>query len=123
MYGIPWSSPISITYDNPIVLERGGLFPLPLLYMILTIIIIVWLRKFGAKFSLPHGYLWFMGLGSISLLFFFGEFLSGKREEMFFDITLGMTGGVAGLSLDQMGALIGIIIAIIWLIRLTEKSS
>jgi hypothetical protein len=115
MYGIPWSSPISITYDNPIVL--------PLLYMILTIIIIVWLRKFGAKFSLPHGYLWFMGLGSISLLFFFGEFLSGKREEMFFDITLGMTGGVAGLSLDQMGALIGIIIAIIWLIRLTEKSS
>jgi prolipoprotein diacylglyceryltransferase len=123
VYGIPFSSPLSITYDHAdaIVKDRAALFPLPVFYILGIIAIIFGIRKLRAKGRFPDGFLALVGIGTYSLLLFFWEFLSGSRKDIFYDLTLSLFGGVLGLSLNQIGAIIGIIIATLWILRLTER--
>jgi hypothetical protein len=123
VYGIPFRSPISVTYDHvdSIVKDRAPLFPLAILYIICVAGIIAFLRKFQAQHRLPDGFIGFLGIGLFSIMLFFWEFLSGTRKDIFYDTILSLTGGTLGLSINQIGTLIGIIIALLWLMRITER--
>lgn len=115
VFGIPFHSPISLIYDHPdsIVKDRAPLFPLAIFYMILTSGIIYGLRKFEQKNPLPDGFIGYIGIGSYALMLFIGEFLSGNRKDIFYDYF--------GLGLNQFGAVLGLIFAIIWILRLIQK--
>ena len=116
VYGIPFNSPISIVYNhsNTIIKDHIPLFPISVLYMILCAVLAVTLRKMSKKILLPDGFIGFMGMGIFSIFLFLWEFLSGSREDMFYDTFY--------LSLNQIGAIIGIVISILWLINLSSKS-
>ncbi len=113
-YGIPFDSFFSILYDHKesIVPLRESLFPLPMIYIIGCLGIVLFLHKTQRKMELPPGFIGFLGMGLFSGMLFIGEFLSGKEdifESKFF------------LNLNQIGACIGIIVAIIWILKHTEK--
>ncbi|MBP6981795.1 prolipoprotein diacylglyceryl transferase [Candidatus Gracilibacteria bacterium] len=116
VYGIPFNSPISIVYNhsNTIIKDHIPLFPISVLYMILCAVLAITLRKMSKKILLPDGFIGFMGMGVFSIFIFLGEFLSGSREDMFYDTFY--------LSLNQIGAIIGIVISILGLINLSSKS-
>jgi prolipoprotein diacylglyceryltransferase len=123
VYGVPFQSPISVTYDHldSIVKDRAPLFPLAIFYIMCITGIIVFLRKFQSRHHLPDGFIGFLGIGLFSLLVFFWEFLSGARKDIFYDLVLSLSGGTIGLSLNQIGALVGIIIALLWLMQIAQK--
>lgn len=116
VYGIPFHSPFSIVYDhkNTIIKDHIPLFPIAALYMILCIILVVSLRRMSKRILLPDGFIGFMGMGIFSSFIFLWEFLSGSKEDIFYDMVY--------LSLNQIGAIIGIVISVLWLINLSIKS-
>ncbi len=116
VYGIPYHSFWSIIYDhkNTIIKDHVPLFPLAFFYMIGCTCIAIVLRRITHKTPLPDGFIWFLGVGSFSGLIFLWEFLSGSREDMFYDFIF--------LSLNQIGALIGVIVSILWILRLSLKT-
>lgn len=115
VYGIPFSSPVSITYDHvdTIVKDRAPLFPLAFLYIIITAGILFGIQKFSTKRALPDGFMGYIGIGAFSLMIFLWEFLDGARKDIFYDFF--------SLSLNQLWALLGLIFAILWLLRLIQK--
>ena len=115
IYGVPWHSPFSITYthQDSIVDMKTPLFPLAILYMICVGWILFGLKKLSQKIHLPDGYIGYLGLGLFSGMVFLGEFLSGTRKDIFYDIFY--------LGLTQIGWLLGVIIALLGILRLTEK--
>jgi prolipoprotein diacylglyceryltransferase len=114
-YGIPLSSPLSVTYNHidSIIKDRSPLFPLSLLYMLTSVGIIFGLRKFSLTKRVPDGFMGYIGIGIFSLILFFGEYLSGSRKDIFYDYF--------SLGLNQIWALIGIIFVVIWLLRIIQK--
>jgi membrane-associated HD superfamily phosphohydrolase len=115
IYGIPYSWPLSITYthSDSIIKDRAALFPLAFLYILLNSALLIGLMKFAHKNVLPEGFIGYVGMAGFSLIVFLGEFLSGARKDIFYDYF--------GLGLNQIGALIGLIFAILWLLRLIQK--
>ena len=116
VYGIPIDSPLSITYthQDSIVKDRAPLFPLAFLYMVFSLAIIMVLRQFSShNKSIPNGFIGSIGIGMISLMVLLGEFLSGARKDILYDIF--------SLSLNQIWALIGLTFAILWILRLIQK--
>jgi hypothetical protein len=115
VYGIPFTGFLSITYDHidSIIKDRAPLFPLAGLYIILVSAILLAIRKFSHGKTLPDGFIWYMGIGWFSLMIFLWEFLSGSRKDIFYDFF--------SLSLNQIGALAGLIIVILWMLRLIQK--
>lgn len=115
IYGTPFSSPISITYTHvdSIVKDRASLFPLAIFYLFATIGIILSLLRFERKNILPHGFIGYVGMGAYGILLFFWEFLSGGRKDIFYDYF--------SLGINQIGAIICILIAISWILRLIQK--
>ena len=110
IYGIPFNSPISLTYDHKdsIITGRSALFPLPILYMILASGVLYFIEKFGKKNHLPDGF-----IGLFFGWLFLGEFLSGSRKDMFYDVFY--------LNLNQIGSLMLIVISILWIWKLTRE--
>lgn len=115
VYGIPFSSPISITYDHvdTIVKDRAPLFPLALLYIILIWGILYSIQRISTRKVFPDGFIGYIGIGAFSLMIFLGEFLDGARKDIFYDFF--------SLSLNQLWALLGLIFAILWILRLIQK--
>lgn len=115
IYGIPFSSPISIVYDHAdsIVKDRAPLFPLAFFYIIITGAILFGIQKFNSQKILPDGFIGYIGIGAFSLMIFLWEFLDGARKDIFYDFF--------SLSLNQLWALFGLIFAILWLLRLIQK--
>lgn len=115
VYGIPFSSPISLVYNHQdsIITERSALFPLPILYMILALWVLFSIDRLSKKTALPDGFIGFLGIWLFFTGLFLGEFLSGSRKDMFYDVFY--------LSLNQIGALILIIISILGIWKLTHK--
>lgn len=115
VYGIPFNSPISLVYDHKdsIITGRSALFPLPILYMIVATGILFFIEKFSKKNHLPDGFIGFLGMGLFFSCLFLGEFLSGSRKDMFYDVFY--------LSLNQIGALILIIISILWIWKIANR--
>lgn len=115
VYGIPFNSPISLVYNHKdtIIKEHGALFPLPIFYMAFCLIITFFLSSVSKKISPPDGFIGLLWIWLFGVLIFFWEFLSGSRKDMFYDIFY--------LNLNQIGATIGIVIAIIWILRLWWK--
>jgi hypothetical protein len=122
VFGIPFDSPFSITYthSNSIVKDSVPLFPLALFYILWIMGIIFGLQKFWKIHTLPDGFLWLIGIGCFSLLVFFGEFLSGDRQDIFYDLVMRMTRWFFWLSLNQIWALIGVTLSILWILRTAE---
>lgn len=115
IYGIPFDSFISIVYNHKesIVGLRSAVFPLPILYIIGVALILSTLIFFHRKvMRIPHGFIGFLGLWLFSGMLFLGEFLNGS-EDMF--------KSYFSLNLNQIGALIGIIISFLWIFRNIEK--
>ncbi|MBP9811922.1 prolipoprotein diacylglyceryl transferase [Candidatus Gracilibacteria bacterium] len=123
IYGIPFDSIISVTYSHAdsIVKDSVPLFPLALFYMVFTGIILLGLHLTGKRHHFPVGFMGYIGLGCFSLLIFFGEFLSGSRNDIFYDLVIRFTHGYFGMSLNQIGSLIGISFSIIGILRITER--
>lgn len=123
VYGIPFNSFISVTYTHvdSIVKDSVPLFPLAPFYMICILFILVWLYTAGKRAHFPVGFLWYVGLGCFSLLIFLGEFLSGSRNDIFYDLVIRLTHWLFWMSLNQIWALIGISMSFIWVLRITEK--
>jgi Prolipoprotein diacylglyceryl transferase len=115
VYGIPSSLPLSITYDHidSIVKDRAPLFPLALLYIVLITGIIMGMRKISMSRVFPDGLLGYIWIWIFSLMIFLGEFLSGTRKDIFYDFF--------SLSLNQIWALIGLIFAILWILRIIQR--
>ncbi len=115
IYGIPFSSSFSITYDHidSIVKDRAPLFPLAIFYLIVTTGILFGIQKFFSKRIFPDGFIGYIGIGAFSLMIFLWEFLDGARKDIFYDFF--------SLSLNQLWALLGLIFAILWLLRLIQK--
>ena len=115
VYGISFSSPISITYNHidTIVKDRAPLFPLAFFYIIIISGILFGIRRFSSKKILPDGLIGYISIGAFSLMIFLGEFLDGAREDIFYDFF--------SLSLNQLWALLGLIFAILWLLRLIQE--
>ncbi len=67
--------------------------------------IIFGIRRYTYKKSFPDGFIGYMSLGIFSISMFFLEFLSGNRKDIFYDYF--------SLGLNQIGAITGIIIAIV----------
>ena len=115
VYGIPFSSPLSITYTHidSIVKDRAALFPLAFMYILLTSAILIGLYRFWKVRILPDGYIGIMGIGFFSCMIFLWEFMSGARRDMFYDYF--------SLGLNQIWALFGLIFAILWILRFMQK--
>lgn len=115
IYGFPVDSFLSIVYNHKesIVPIRTGTFPLPVIYLIGTLGIIGWVRWFEKKIGeIPYGFIGFLSLWIFSGMIFLWEFFNGS-EDMFESYFF--------LNLNQIGALIGIIISLIWIFRNIEK--
>lgn len=115
IYGIPFDSFFSILYNHKesIVDLRSPVFPLPILYIIFTGGILLTLTKVQKKIhEIPDGFIGFLGLGLFSGMIFLGEFLNGS-EDMFESYFF--------LNLNQIGALIGIFMSLLWIFRNIEK--
>lgn len=115
IYGFSMDSWISISYDHKesIVPIRTGTFPLAIFYILGTLGTISWMRWFEKKMGqIPYGFMGFIGIGIFSGMVFLGEFMNGS-EDMFESYFF--------LNLNQIGALIGIIISLIWIYRNIEK--
>ena len=115
VYGIPFHSLASITYTHidSIVKDKAPLFPLAILYVILTVGIIIGITRWAKGKNLPDGFIGYIGIWAYSLMIVIGEFLSGSRKDMFYDYF--------HLSLTQIGALLGLIFAVLWILRLIQK--
>ncbi len=115
VYGIPFSSPFSISYDHidTIIKDRAPLFPLAFLYIITIGGILFWGQKFSYKKILPDGFMGYLYIGAFSLMMFLGEFLDGARKDIFYDFF--------SISLNQIWALLGLIFAVLWFLRLIQK--
>ena len=115
IYGIPFDSFISIKYSHKesIVVTLSNVFPLPIVYMLCVGWIITLLIFFQRKvMRIPHGFIGFLGLWLFCGMLFLWEFLNGS-EDMF--------KSYFSLNLNQIGALIGIIISLLWIFRNIEK--
>jgi len=83
LYGIPFDSPISLSYNtkySAISAERGR-FPLPLLYALLVGILFFFSQKLSKK-QLPEGFIGLILMGFYGGGLFLFDFLNG-REDMF----------------------------------------
>ena len=115
IYGIPFDSFFSIIYTHKesIVWLRSAVFPLPLFYMIWVGAIIYGLIRFEKKIGeLPDGFIGHLALGLFSGMIFLWEFLNGS-DDMFQSLFY--------LNLNQIGAIIGIILSLLWIFRNIEK--
>lgn len=115
IYGLSFHSFISIVYDHKesIVTLRWPLFPLPVIYILMTGGILFFLDRFEKKIGeLPDWFLWYIALWLFCGMVFLWEFLNGS-EDMFESYFY--------LNLNQIGALVGIIISIVWIYRNIEK--
>lgn len=123
IYGIPFDSFISISYTHPdsIVKDSVPLFPLPLFYIFFIIVILFGLRHISKRHHLPDGFIGYVWVGFFSLIVFFWEFLSGTRDDIFYDLVIRLTHWYFWLSLNQIGSLIGITLSMLWILRITEK--
>lgn len=122
VYGIPFNSPFSLTYTHidSIVKDSVPLFPLPVFYMVGSSLILIGLRIFSKRHHFPEGFIGYIGLGCFSLLIFFWEFLSGSRNDIFYDLVIRLTHWYLWMSLNQIWALIGVSISITWILWITE---
>lgn len=73
--------------------------------MFLSIGILIFIEKFSKRHHLPDGFIGFLGMGLFFGGLFLGEFLSGSRKDMFYDVLY--------LNLNQIGALVLIIVSIL----------
>lgn len=116
IYGIPFDSFFSITYTHrgSIVWLRSAVFPLPIFYMISIAILIYGLTRFEKKIGeLPDGFMGYLSLWLFSGMIFLWEFLNGS-DDMFQSLFY--------LNLNQIGAIIGIILSLLWIFRNIEKT-
>lgn len=114
IYGVSWNSPFSLIYDhkNSIVNYRTPLFPLAIVYILSLVGIIFSIKKLS-HLDLPHGYRGYVTLAVFSAVIFILEFLSGSRKDIFYDYF--------SLSLSQIGAVIGIIVSILGILRISNS--
>jgi hypothetical protein len=115
VYGIPSSLPGSIIYDHSdtIVKDKAPLFPLAFLYIICITGIIIGMKQLALYKRFPDGFIWYLWIWLFWLMIFLWEFLSGWRKDIFYDYL--------SLSLNQIGALMWLIFAILWILRLIQK--
>jgi hypothetical protein len=73
--------------------------------MMLTAVILYGLTRFERMNPLPAGFIGSIGFGAYALMLFLGEFLSGNRKDILYDYF--------GLGLNQIGAVLGLIFAIV----------
>lgn len=113
IYGKPFESVISLTYTNkysPVAFQQQT-FPLPLLYIILSMMLYGFSRKLLFRTNLPDGYLGFLMLWIFGIIITLLEFLSGT-EDMIESLT------IIGINMNQVLGLILASIAFIWITRL-----
>ena len=115
VHGVTFHSPFSIlyTHKNSIVDVRAPLFPLAILYMMISAGTLLLVDRLSRRMHFPDGYLGYLGVGVFSGCLFLWEFLSGTRKDMFYD--------VFSIGLTQIGALIGVMVAILGIVRLSGK--
>lgn len=105
IYGVSSSLFFAVDYNTKYSSIPGKLFPLAILYILITIgLLVVW-RKFENK-NIPDGYVGNILLGGIGVMLFFGEFLSGKPD--MFEIFI---------RLNQLVGICFIIVAIVWILK------
>lgn len=110
IYGIPYDGFFSLTYDtkDSIVPFRNALFPLPILYVLSVIIIILYLYRIWKKWhSLPNWFIGYMGFGLFGIVLFLAEFLNGSSDML--------SSSFVGLNLNQVVGLYFIGLAFVWL--------
>ncbi len=108
-YGIPYDGLFSIVYNTKesIVPFRNGLFPLPILYVVSILLILLYLYRISKKaHSLPHGFIGYMGFWLFGILLFLAEFLNGSSD---------MLGSLLWINFNQILGLFLISFAFLWL--------
>ncbi len=92
IYGIPFDSFFSIQYAHKfnIVPLQKALFPLPVLYILMAIIGVVW-NHFLQKKQVPKGFIGAVGIWYVSSVLFIFEFLSGDSDTFASHIWINMT--------------------------------
>lgn len=93
IYGVSSSLFFAVDYNTKYSSIPGKLFPLAILYILITIgLLVVW-RTFENK-NIPDGYVGNILLGGIGVMLFFGEFLSGKPDMFEIFIRLNQLVGI-----------------------------
>lgn len=90
LYGKVMDIPVAITYTHPqsIVPLQNPTFPLPIIYIIFSGLVFVFLYRLEQKIKLPQGFVGYMGMGIFSILLFIFEFLNGSSD--LFSSTIGI---------------------------------
>ncbi len=114
IYGIPFNSPFSILYTekNSIVPFQNPLFPLPIIYAIISGGIYWLLHKLSLKHELPSGFVGYMGMWLYGTLLFLWEFLNGSDD---------IIRSFIHININQLIALFLIGYAFVWFIKIIKQ--
>lgn len=114
IYGIVFDSVFSITYSNfdSIVPFQNPTFPLPILYVVLSLLTAFSLYRIENRIQLPVWWIGYIGMGIFSTFLFLGDFLNWAPDLFSSRIYLNTT---------QLLALGCIISAIIWLLSTLKR--
>jgi prolipoprotein diacylglyceryltransferase len=103
--------PLSITYKNKIVPLRAPTFPLPVIYMMISLVLWVVTYRTLQKVHLPEWLLWYGSLGIFSLCLLVLEFWNGSID---------IFSSKFGLNLVQILSLGLLVYVFVWILKITR---
>jgi hypothetical protein len=114
IYGIAFDSIVSLQYmdKNSIVPIWSARFPLPIVYILLSLGGAILIEKLYKDISVPDGFIGYIGIGYYGIILFLFEFLSGSAD-MFESYP-------PYIGINQIIWLWCIIFSLIWIIKNTK---
>lgn len=114
IYGAPFDSFVSLLYTNKnsFVPVGSARFPLPIVYILVSLWWALLIEKIRKSYTLPDGFLWYIGFGFFGIMLFLWEFTSGIAD-MFESYP-------PYLWINQLVGLVFVAFSLVWIIRNTK---